>query len=423
MAIAEKYQNIEHADIKAIRALGAEYRTATGLPLWLLGPSGDALLRLGDCGLCAKLSGPAEKDSVCSAYRVKAVEESMRWAEPYISVCPLGLVTFAVPIMRAGKPAAGLMSGFAILPQMERDIREDVLQKSRKLLPGTAAGAKPRLKFRVLPSEVLRRDAELLFSLTESHGVNGTEALKENRERKIQQLTIADYIRRAREENRDLVTSLVEMQNEIIEKVVLGDVNGSKEIINQFLGVIFLESGMSFDVLKVRLLELIVIISRAAIMKGISADGLLGTRYSYLTEVNAAVDFEDLFWKVTRVLENFTGTVSRELGRKTRARMTRMTDYIKKRFASKISAADVAASAGLSVGRALHLFRKESGMTLSAYVTRERIQYARYLLAESDASVGEIASECGFFDQSHFTRSFRAAEGASPLSYRKTARG
>ena len=66
------------------------------------------------------------------------------------------------------------------------------------------------------------------------------------------------------------------MQNEIIDKVVLGDLSGSREIINRFLGVIFLESGMNFDMLKVRLLELIVIISRAAMSKGISADGLLG---------------------------------------------------------------------------------------------------------------------------------------------------
>jgi two-component system, response regulator YesN len=205
--------------------------------------------------------------------------------------------------------------------------------------------------------------------------------------------------------------------------VILGDVNGSKEIINQFLGVIFLESGMSFDELKVRLLELIVIISRAAIMRGISADGLLGSRYSYLTDINAATGFDDLFWKVTKVLENFTKTVSAELGRKARARMTRMKEYIKKNFASKIAAPDVAAAAGLSVGRALHLFRKESGMTLSTYIAHERIQYAKYLLRNTDRSIGEIAFECGFFDQSHFTKSFQAAEKTSPLKFRKGAQG
>ena len=71
---------------------------------------------------------------------------------------------------------------------------------------------------------------------------------------------------------------------------------------------------MNFDLLKVRLLELIVIISRAAIEKGISAEGLLGPRYSYLTDINAATGFDDLFWKVTKALENFTRAVSEERG-------------------------------------------------------------------------------------------------------------
>jgi len=204
---------------------------------------------------------------------------------------------------------------------------------------------------------------------------------------------------------------------------VLGDLGGSREIINRFLGVIFLESGMNFDLLKVRLLELIVIISRAAIGKGISAEGLLGPRYSYLTDINAATGFDDLFWKVTKALENFTRAVSEQRGRTSLAHMTRMKDFLSRNFAARVSARDVAAAAGLSVSRALHLFKKESGMSLSAFVARARIDYAIYLMKNTDHSMADIASECGFFDQSHFTKTFRALEGTPPLRYRRGARG
>jgi len=211
------------------------------------------------------------------------------------------------------------------------------------------------------------------------------------------------------------------MQNEIIDKVVLGDLRGSREIVNRFLGVIFLESGMNFDLLKVRLLELIVIISRTAIGKGISAEGLLGPRYSYLTEINAATEFDDLFWKVTKALENFTRTVSHERHRTALAHMTRMREYLSHHFAGRVSAREVAGAAGLSVSRALHLFRKETGVTLSAYIARQRIDYAIYLMKNPDSSMADIASECGFFDQSHFTKTFRALEGVPPLRYRNGA--
>ncbi|HTP59519.1 MAG TPA: AraC family transcriptional regulator, partial [Spirochaetia bacterium] len=210
---------------------------------------------------------------------------------------------------------------------------------------------------------------------------------------------------------------------QIIDKVVLGDLSGSREIINRYLGTILLETGMNFNRLKVRLLELIVIISRAAIEKGISADGLLGPRYSYLTDINTAENFDNLFWKVTTVLENFNRTVSEEISRKAWAHMTKMKDYVQKHFTEKVSAADVAAVAGLSVSRALHLFHAESGMSLSSFIARSRIDFAKYLLANTERTIADIASHCGFFDQSHFSKTFAALEGIPPLRYRMRIRG
>ena len=62
-------------------------------------------------------------------------------------------------------------------------------------------------------------------------------------------------------------------------------------------------------------------------------------------------------------------------------------------------------------------------MSLSAFVARARIDYAIYLMKNTDHSMADIASECGFFDQSHFTKTFRALEGTPPLRYRRGARG
>ena len=270
---------------------------------------GRALWSLRGCPLCARLSSSRREEELCGDHERRSVEESLRWGEPYISVCPFGLVTFAVPLSRDKKLVAGLVSGFCIFPQMQKDIREDVLRGIRRFRLRTRVGPRSRLSFPVVPSDILRRNAALLFDLTGRYGANDLEMIHESRERSIQQFTIANFLEDARKEKQDLVSSLVRMQNEIIDKVVLGDLSGSREIINRYLGAILLETGMNFNRLKVRLLELIVIISRAAIEKGISAEGLLGPRYSFLTDINAAENFDDLFWKVTKVLENFNRTV------------------------------------------------------------------------------------------------------------------
>ncbi len=384
---------------------------------------GRALWSLRGCPLCARLSSSRRQEELCGDHERRSVEESLRWGEPYISVCPFGLVTFAVPLSRDKKLVAGLVSGFCIFPQMQKDIREDVLRGIRRFRLRTRVGPRSRLSFPVVPSDILRRNAALLFDLTGRYGANDLEMIHESRERSIQQFTIANFLEDARKEKQDLVSSLVRMQNEIIDKVVLGDLSGSREIINRYLGAILLETGMNFNRLKVRLLELIVIISRAAIEKGISAEGLLGPRYSFLTDINAAENFDDLFWKVTKVLENFNRTVLEEIGRKAWAHMTRMKDHVQKHFTEKVSAAEVAAVAGLSVSRALHLFHTESGMSLSAFIARRRIDFAKYLLSNTDRSIAAIATDCGFFDQSHFSRTFASLEGLPPLRYRTRTRG
>ena len=399
--------------------LAAEYRSTVGLPLVLVDADGREMWRLGNCSVCARLSRSGRRESLCQGHRRTAVQESFRWGEPYISICPFGLVTFAVPLSRERRLSAGLISGFSIFPQMAPEMREEVLARVRRLGVKLDLGPHSRLSFRVVASESLRRSSRLLFDLAAAYGMSEADTMSESRERSIQQFTIANYLADVRAGKQDLLTSLAAMQNEIIDKVVLGDLRGSREIINRFLGVIFLESGMNFDLLKVRLLELIVIISRAAIGKGISAEGLLGPRYSYLTDINAATGFDDLFWKVTKALENFTRTVSEERGRSALAHMTRMKEFLSRNFASKVSARDVSAAAGLSVSRALHLFKKESGVSLSAYIARQRIDYAIYLMKNTDRSMADIASECGFFDQSHFSKTFRALEGSPPLRYRK----
>lgn len=415
--------DVAEGDLARIRELGAEFRTSTGLPLLLVDRTGRELWSLSGCPLRAKLSRSRKMAAACGAHHRIAIEESFRWGEPYISVCPFGLVTFAVPLSREKRLKAGLVSGFSVFPQMEKDIREDVLRSLAERGIGFRLGPRTKLHFRVVASETLRRNAAFLFELTGSMGVNDLELINESREKSLQQFTIANYLADARAGKQDLVAQLVRMQNEIIDKVILGDLAGSREIINRFLGVIFLESGMHFDVLKVRLLELIIIISRAAIEKGISAEGLLGPRYSFLTDINAATGFDDLFWKVTKALENFSGTVSEQMGRKTRVHVTRMKDYVKKNFTTKISAREVAAAAGVSVSRALHLFREECGVPLSSHVARERIEYAKYLMDNTDDSMATIASECGFFDQSHFTKTFNALENMPPSRYKRKARG
>lgn len=100
-------------------------------------------------------------------------------------------------------------------------------------------------------------------------------------------------------------------------------------------------------------------------------------------------------------------------------RLTRACEYVLAHYAHPIAIADLASRAHLSASQLQREFRRLFGMNPGDYILRVRLLIARRQLEESSTPVGQIALDCGFYDQSHFTRAFRAATGLSPLAYRR----
>jgi AraC family transcriptional regulator len=66
------------------------------------------------------------------------------------------------------------------------------------------------------------------------------------------------------------------------------------------------------------------------------------------------------------------------------------------------------------------VFRVSFGHSPHAYVTRRRIERAQGLILTTGRTLGEIALDCGFADQAHFTKIFRRLCGESPGEWRRT---
>jgi AraC family transcriptional regulator len=63
-------------------------------------------------------------------------------------------------------------------------------------------------------------------------------------------------------------------------------------------------------------------------------------------------------------------------------------------------------------------FRKRYGITIGEYIRKRRIEHASGLLANSGMPMAEIASQCGFSDQSHFCALFKKYSGMTPAKFR-----
>jgi AraC-like DNA-binding protein len=80
---------------------------------------------------------------------------------------------------------------------------------------------------------------------------------------------------------------------------------------------------------------------------------------------------------------------------------------------------DIAKACGLSVSHFSRSFRRSAGLAPHAWLLRVRVEAAKAMLRQSEASLCLIAVACGFADQTHFTRVFARRTGLSPGAWRK----
>jgi len=92
--------------------------------------------------------------------------------------------------------------------------------------------------------------------------------------------------------------------------------------------------------------------------------------------------------------------------------------HLERTFDRPVSPSSLAQKAGMSAARFARIIKRIRGISPMQLITQTRIAAGSRLLRETDASIAEIALECGFADHSAFTRAFRAVTGMSPSQFR-----
>ena len=93
--------------------------------------------------------------------------------------------------------------------------------------------------------------------------------------------------------------------------------------------------------------------------------------------------------------------------------------YLNEHYAENITVDTLAAIAHYSPAQFRRLFHSLTQMSPSDYITNVRINAAKTILGTTDRRISDIAQDVGFFDHSHFIRTFKHTVGVTPAKYRR----
>jgi len=96
--------------------------------------------------------------------------------------------------------------------------------------------------------------------------------------------------------------------------------------------------------------------------------------------------------------------------------------YIDLHFKEPLTLEQLSEEAHMNKYYLSHAFKREYGVSPINYLISRRIDESKYLLAETDLSMSQIAQLLGFSSLSYFSQVFRKAHGSSPMEFRQNSK-
>lgn len=164
----------------------------------------------------------------------------------------------------------------------------------------------------------------------------------------------------------------------------------------------------------------ITLLTRYAIAAGVEESAAYLLSDVLLQKLAKAADVIEM----RKVMEYALGEFGR-LGREAKSAdhsiyVEQSREYVAKHIFKKLSLQVIAKEIGVHPAYLSGIFKKQTGMTLTDYIMREKVQISCNLLKYSNRPIAMIAEYMNLSPQSYFTRVFKKVTGETPAQYRKS---
>lgn len=141
--------------------------------------------------------------------------------------------------------------------------------------------------------------------------------------------------------------------------------------------------------------------------------------YKQIYEIKVRNELSTLFGILNQLQKNIKETISSpKPNYLLEKRVQVLLDYIHTYYKHKITIEDLAKTASISRTEVLRCFKAIMGLPPINYLNSYRLQRAAHLLTNTEKSIQEIAENCGFDDNSYFSKLFKKKYHVTPHEYR-----
>lgn len=332
------------------------------------------------------------------------LNEACRWGGKYIYYCALGLVFCISPIVEDDECVGGIAIGPSVMGDYDdtvfslddKNTHEGIIRSLPCITTSQASSV----------SEILRHLAvsvsDSSASVSVSH-ISNDYVLNKLYEEKL---------------SNDAYSYPIKYESQIHDLIAEHDQEGALALINELLGHIFLSGYFSFEDMKTRITELIVVLSRSSIDAGGNLNELFLFNNSYIQEIERCDDTDALYRVSGAIIHKYTDYIFNFSHIKYSDSVYKAVRYIREHISDKISINDVCSHVYLSRSSFCKIFKEQTGKSIFDYINYIKIKYAKRLLSDKSIPLVDIALLCGFEDQSYFTKVFKKYTSMSPKKYR-----
>ncbi len=211
---------------------------------------------------------------------------------------------------------------------------------------------------------------------------------------------------------------LYEEQNQLVHLIRAGNVQETEQALQNLFASFRSDQRYTIEYIQRIGIELIYVVSRALYEIGEDIGAIAGKRPAILDTLYKTEHLFELQQQLNDFMLSIANDFAKKYAQKNGKTIRDIKNIIETQYMEELSVNKIAEAVYLSPNYMSLVFKRETGETISDYLTRKRMDVAKELLQKTDSKILDIANMVGFQDASYFSKVFKKHTGVHPQKYR-----